>query len=340
MAHCDAGTKDGGEHLITHIRMALPLVLDACICHDAVNAIFLRANIVDDVLNFINSQPTLLRLVIFTGLAIATHLIVVLVRHFASRVMASQENRRHQKLRSVATLVTSAAVFTLYFLSIGLILREFGVSLTAYLASASVVGLAIGFGSQGVVQDVVTGLTFIFSDLVDVGDLVEISGQTGMVKAITMRFVELENGMGATVFIPNRTINNIINYPRGYVRCLVDISLPGNEAQREAMEAEADRLMNSVYQQYPGIMMSKPAKEGRINPTADKEILRIKFRVWPGRGKPIETDFYQELIAELTEIYPDYKSWMVSVNYEIEQRVRHQAQSWLLRSITDRSERK
>ena len=293
----------------------------------------------DDALKFINDQPTLLRLAIFFGLAIAIHLVVILVRHLASRTLASQAGRRYQKLRSIATLMTSAVVFTLYFLAIGLILREFGVSLTAYLASASVVGLAVGFGSQGVVQDVVTGLTFIFSDLVDVGDLVEVSGQTGIVRAITMRFVELENGMGATVFIPNRTINKIINYPRGYVRCLVDISLHGDDAQLDAIEAEAGRLANSVYQQFPGIMMSKPAVEGRISLTADKKILRIKFRIWPGRGKPIETDYCQELIAELTAINTDYKPWMVSVNYEIERRVQHQAKSWLLRSITDRSKR-
>jgi small-conductance mechanosensitive channel len=58
------------------------------------------------------------------------------------------------------------------FFAVGFILREFGVSLTAYLAAASVVGLAIGFGSQSVIQDVIAGLTFIFSKLIDVGDLV------------------------------------------------------------------------------------------------------------------------------------------------------------------------
>src|SRR5690606_22150626 len=58
---------------------------------------------------------------------------------------------------------------------------------TTYFASASVIALAIGFGSQGIVQDVVTGLTLIFSDLIDVGDMVEISGQSGVVRSISMR---------------------------------------------------------------------------------------------------------------------------------------------------------
>lgn len=269
------------------------------------------------------------RLAAFAGIAVATHLVVILVRQFAQRAFLSQQVSRHQKLRSIATLTTSALVFTLYFLAVGFILREFGVSLTAYLASASVVGLAIGFGSQGIVQDVVTGLTFIFSDLVDVGDLVEISGQTGIVKAITMRFVELGNAMGATVFIPNRTINNVINYPRGYVRCIVDITLRGDDASRDAIEATALRLMSQVQQQFPGIQMREPSSEGRIKFDAGKEILRIKFRIWPNREKPIETTYYQELISELKQIVPDYQPWMVSISYEVEKRVARAARKWL-----------
>ncbi|MDH3363739.1 MAG: mechanosensitive ion channel family protein [Gammaproteobacteria bacterium] len=286
----------------------------------------------NDILSNLNTLSLPWRLVAFAGLAVATHLIVIVLRQFGQRALSSQQVNRHQKLRSIATLTTSALVFTLYFLAVGLILREFGVSLTAYLASASVVGLAIGFGSQGIVQDVVTGLTFIFSDLVDVGDLVEISGQTGIVKAITMRFVELGNAMGATVFIPNRTINNVINYPRGYVRCIVDITLRGDDASRDAIEASALRLMSLVQQQFPGIQMREPSSEGRIKFDAGKEILRIKFRIWPNREKPIETTYFQELISEIKGIIPDYQPWMVSISYEVEKRVARAAKKWLWQS--------
>ena len=85
----------------------------------------------------------------------------------------------------------SALICTLYFGALGLVLQELGVSLTAYLASASVLGLAIGFGSQGVVQDVVTGLTVILSDLFQVGDMVEIADKPGIVQSISMRFTTL-----------------------------------------------------------------------------------------------------------------------------------------------------
>jgi small conductance mechanosensitive channel len=282
-----------------------------------------------DLLIFLNGLSLPLKLVIFAGVAVSTHLVVIVVRQLATHALFEHRDRRHQKLRSIGTLATSALVFTLYFLAIGFILREFGVSLTAYLASASVLGLAIGFGSQGVVQDVVTGLTIIFSDLVDVGDLVEVSGQTGIVRAITMRFVELENALGASVFIPNRTINNVINYPRGYVRCIVDITLRGNDAERNAIEATVKSLVSNVQQQFSGIFIRPPSNEGRITFGPGKEILRIKFRIWPNRGQPIEGTFSQELLAELTQIDPDYRPWMLAISYEVEKRVDRPARTWL-----------
>ncbi|MGB5331290.1 MAG: mechanosensitive ion channel domain-containing protein [Woeseiaceae bacterium] len=285
----------------------------------------------EDLLTTINSAKLPWRLAAFAGLAIVTHLGVILVRQLASTAAVSRQVKRHQKLRSIATLLTSAVVFTLYFLAIGLILREFGVSLKAYLASASVVGLAIGFGSQGIVQDVVTGLTFIFSDLIDVGDLVQVSGQTGMVKAITMRFVELEDAMGAVVFIPNRTISNVTNYPRGYIRCIVDVTLRGDEERRIAIEAVALRQMNLLQQQFPRINLIPPSSEGRISLDAGKEILRVKFRIWPSRQQPIETTFLQELLAEITALDPEYKPWMVSISYEVEKRVVQTTHTWLWR---------
>ncbi|MDH3379336.1 MAG: mechanosensitive ion channel family protein [Gammaproteobacteria bacterium] len=288
----------------------------------------------NSIINYIDTLSIVIRIVAFASLAVIAHTLVVFIRRVAAHYLSKQSSMQNRKLRSIATLVTSAAVFTLYFLVVGLILTEFGVSLTAYLASASVLGLAIGFGSQGVVQDVVTGLTFIFSDLVDVGDLVEISGQTGIVKGITMRFVELQNALGASVFIPNRTISNVINYPRGYVRCIVDVTLRGDDENKKATENTATRLMQATHEQFPGILMTGPSSEGRIHLSSGKEFLRIKFRIWPNRGQPIETTYCQELTAALKSADPDYQTWMISIHYEVEAKKVQPQQTWSWRRLS------
>ncbi|HEU4618522.1 MAG TPA: mechanosensitive ion channel domain-containing protein [Gammaproteobacteria bacterium] len=258
------------------------------------------------------------RVLLLVAFAGATHLAVLVIKQLAARLSRNARSPQLRKLRTLSTLTTSVVVFTLYFMALGLILREFGVSLTAFFASASVIGLAVGFGSQGLVQDVVTGLTLIFSDLIDVGDLVEISGQTGIVEGITMRFVKLQNALGASVYIPNRTINNVINYPRGYVRCIVDVTLLGDEAQRASMASLATRLMNAFYEQFPRTLIAAPSVEGKRRLDSGKEFLRLRFPIWPNRGGPIETIFAQELTGALKKQDPEYEAWMISVSYEAE----------------------
>jgi small conductance mechanosensitive channel len=260
------------------------------------------------------------RILMIIAVVIAAHLVVVVVRKIGQRVVVALPGSSFAKVRTISSLLTSIVIFLLYFTAVGLVLREFGVSLTAYLASASVLGLAIGFGSQGLVQDVVTGLTLIFSDLVDIDDMVEISAQTGIVQSIGMRFLILKNHLGAQVFIPNRTITNVINYPRGYVRCLVDITLSNEKDIANQMIQRVAPIITAAFEQYTGIFITPPSTEGRFKTRSGKEFLRIKFRIWPGRGTVLETTLKQEIVQTLKEIESAYADWMVSVNYEVEKK--------------------
>jgi len=275
------------------------------------------------------------RIPAYIAIAGATHLVVLFIKRAVARFVRETDHRKNRKLRSIATVLTSALVFALYFFVVGLVVEELfpNFEWTTYFASASVIALAIGFGSQGIVQDVVTGLTLIFSDLIDVGDLVEISGQVGIVRSISMRFVELENALGATVYIPNRTISNVVNFPRGYVRCLVDVTLLGDETAQRRMQNVAEELMAAFHEQFPGILITPPSVEGRYRFASGKEICRLKFRIWPNRGGPIETTFVQELVATLKRVDERYEPWMVSVTYEVESRtVRPVSSLWPLRT--------
>lgn len=254
------------------------------------------------------------------ALAIGAHLIVRLLRLIGERfAMLGTARPGLSKPRTVASLVISTMVFTIYFAAVGMVLAEFGVSITAYLASASVIGLAVGFGSQGIVQDVVTGLTVIFSDLFDIGDLVEISGQVGVVSEIGMRFTVLTTPLGTSVFIPNRTISNVINYPKGYIRCLVDVTLPQDPERAAEVEKAIEIAATAVYDQFPGIHRRPPGIEGRFTTRSGKAYVRYKFRIWPGRGGPIETSFKQEILGALRRIDPEYSEWMIAISYEVEQ---------------------
>jgi small conductance mechanosensitive channel len=260
------------------------------------------------------------RILLIVAILIGLHLAVICVRVLGTRLLSAIPRASFTKVRSLAGLATSFIIFGLYFTALGLVLNEFGVSLKAYLASASVLGLAIGFGSQGLVQDVVTGLTLIFSDLIDLDDMVEVSGQTGLVQKIGMRFTVLKNHLGAEVFIPNRTIGSVINYPRGYVRCLVDITLSDDTEIASGMSQKVTTIVTAAFEQFTGIFITPPSNEGVIKTKSGKIFLRIKFRIWPGRGTPIETSIKSEIVQTLKQLDPAYSDWMVSVNYEVEKK--------------------
>ena len=270
----------------------------------------------------------MIRVACIVVLAIAAHLIVREMRRFTQWVLgrdakmrvSSGESfaRRYPKLASLMTILVSAFTFTIYFMALGLILKEFKVSLSKYLASASVIGLAIGFGSQGLVQDVVTGLTLIFSEALNIEDIVEISGQIGRVESIGLRFTTLVNLHGQKINIPNRTIATIGRFRRGAIRAYVDVQIP-EAADEKQIVAEVESIARGMFSQYVSIILTEPETLGiKEAESGNWRYLRIKFRIWPGQGALVETTFRQRVIAVMKKMHPDYTDWMVTVNYRTE----------------------
>ena len=262
------------------------------------------------------------RIVLVLAVAVVAHGLVRLLRLLSTRAMASAVMARGTKGRTVISLLTSTLVFALYFSAGGFALNELGVSLKTYFASASIIGLAVAFGSQGFVQDVVSGLTIVFTDLFDIGDVIEIGGQVGVVEHFGIRYTTLRSPLGAEVFVPNRNILNVVTYPRGYIRCQVDIVLSAIEGQAAAIEAAAREQTASVQEQFPGILRAPPEITGPHRTKGGRSYLRIKFRIWPGRGGPLEGFFRQNLLQMAKSIDGTFADWMITVNYEVDRYTR------------------
>ncbi|MFT7573507.1 MAG: small-conductance mechanosensitive channel [Paracoccaceae bacterium] len=272
-----------------------------------------------EIADFRQLDP-MIRLGIIIGGVVVAHIAVVAIRAISRRILIVKFDRRLSKARTVTTLVSSVAVFVLYFGAVGVALNELGISVTAYVASASIIGLAVAFGSQGIVQDVVMGVTIIFSDLFDVGDMVEIGGQTGIVRRLGMRFTVLVNSFGSEVYIPNRSIANVTKYARGYIRCIADITLSSDDNLAEKMEGRIRQIVEGFGEQFPGILITSPEYEGRKTSRSGRRFLRVKFRIWPGRGGAIENEFRKETLDALKKLEESYAEWMIAVNYEVEHR--------------------
>lgn len=281
-----------------------------------------------EIIELLKSLPVALRILFIIILAVLAHFLVREMRRLSQWLLSLRlpqsdiktENiiKRYPKIVTVTTIVVSAFTFTIYFLAVGLILQEFNISLTAYLASASVIGLAIGFGAQGFVQDVVIGLTLIFSDTLDIGDVVDLSGQVGKVDKIGLRFTTLINLYGQEIFIPNRNISSIGQFRDGCIRAYVDIQIP-EQVDEKTVEEKVHSTALGMYQQYKPIILNAPEIFG-IKETKDGNwrYLRLKFRIWPGQNVLIETSFKQRVTLFMKQLYLDYADWMITVTYKVE----------------------
>lgn len=272
-----------------------------------------------------HSQPWMYRIGMILLVAFLCHFIIKAVQTIGIIVVSPEKapkisrkeifSKRHPKVATVVNLAVSALTFIIYFFAIGFILKEFNISLTAYFATATVVGLAVGFGTQGLVQDVVSGLTLVFSDAFDIGDMIETSGQIGKVEGIGLRFTRITNILNESVYIPNRNIAVFGRFMKGHVRAYADIQLPDQMAETELI-ALAEKNAKGVYEQHRAIFMGEPESFG-IKETAAGgwKYLRIRFRIWPGQNAVVETLFRQRLLADLKAKIPGYADWMIAVTY-------------------------
>ena len=273
-----------------------------------------------------HGSSTTTRLLLIVALAVAVHVLVRIVRAISEWLIYKNHEQknplgfvtRQPKFITVSRLVVSAVVFIIYFFATGLFLQELGVNLTAYLASASILGLAISFGSQGLVQDIVTGLTLIFSDAMDVGDLVEIAGTVvviGRVEEIGLRFTRVANFFNQQVLIPNRTIANVSRFPRGGVDAYGDVQIPAG-ADREKIGPVIRQVATGMWAEFGAIILSEPVVGGAESaPSGGWAFFRVHFKIWPGQGTLIETTFRQRVVSSMKAFDPNYADWQVPVTY-------------------------
>ena len=141
--------------------------------------------------------------------------------------------RRSETFRSIVTSIFS---YILFFLLATLILSLFGMDVTSILATAGVVGIAIAFGAQTLVKDLLSGLFIWAESSISVGDLVSINDQTGTVESITIRTTSIRNYNGNIVIIPNGDIRTITNMSRDFKRAIVNVPCPYEENQERLVE--------------------------------------------------------------------------------------------------------
>ncbi|MDX5474766.1 MAG: mechanosensitive ion channel family protein [Bacillaceae bacterium] len=155
----------------------------------------------------------------------------------------AQDRQGLTRGRAMTLEKLSINIFTyalIFFLFILVLENVFDIRATPILAGAGIVGLAVGFGAQGLVSDVVTGFFLLLEKQLDVGDFVTTAGMSGIVEEVGLRTTKLRDFDGTLHFIPNREIASMSNHSRGTMRALVDMSISYDDDIDKAIKVLQD----------------------------------------------------------------------------------------------------
>nr|WP_318184043.1 mechanosensitive ion channel family protein [Metabacillus idriensis] len=147
--------------------------------------------------------------------------------------------------RTLQSLTLNLFSYILIFIFVVMVFEVFEYDATALLAGAGVVGLAIGFGAQGLVSDVVTGFFLLLEKQLDVEDYVTTAGYSGIVEQVGLRTTQIRSFDGTLNYVPNREIISLSNHSRGNMRALVDIGISYDDNIDDAiavMQEACDRI--------------------------------------------------------------------------------------------------
>jgi small-conductance mechanosensitive channel len=176
------------------------------------------------------------------------------------------------------------------------ILSSIGVNIAPLIAGAGVVGLAIGFGAQTLVKDIISGLFFLIDDAFRVGDFVETAGTKGMVEHISLRSLRLRHPRGMVYTIPFGGLGSVTNFSRDYIITKLDIRIRYDAdidqirkiIKRINRELEEDDAIGPV-------LLSKIKSQGVREMDDSAMIVRVKFKTIPGEQFIVRREVYRRI---------------------------------------------
>ncbi len=188
-----------------------------------------------------------------------------------TRRQAEGDSGQVARLRTLQSLLRSLVNYTLLFIAVVMVLEVVGLNIGALIAGAGVAGMAIGFGAQRLIRDVIAGFFILVEDQYSVGDRITVGAVTGDVLEIGMRVTRLRDEVGKLVILANGDISTVTNQSRGPLVASVDIQLPGKLALGDVQGA----LAGIVLEPGEGPLLAPPELRGIVAMDASTVTIRV-----------------------------------------------------------------
>jgi small conductance mechanosensitive channel len=184
---------------------------------------------------------------------------------------------------TLLSLLRNAGAIALIVITLMFALSEIGLDIAPLLASAGVLGLAIGFGAQKMVQDVITGIFIQLENSMNVGDVVTVNATTGTVEKLTIRSVSLRDLHGVYHLIPFSSVDMVSNYMREFAYCVTDMGIAYREEIEDAKQAMLEAFERLKGDEDQGVNILGELEWFGLNAFGDSAVvLRTRIKTLPG----------------------------------------------------------
>jgi small conductance mechanosensitive channel len=187
-----------------------------------------------------------------------------------------------QRAMTVGNLLVSATRYVVWPIALVTVIAEFGVNIGALIATAGVAGLALGFGAQTLVKDVISGVFLLFDDTIHVGDVITFNGQTGTVEDVGVRLIRVRRFDGEVLMIPAGELRVFGNRSIEFARVIVEIGV-AYEQDVDQVVRELGRIADEWADETRDIQLDeKPEVQSVLSLGDSSVVVRVVARVVPG----------------------------------------------------------
>jgi len=211
-----------------------------------------------------------------------------------------------KRARALAQAIEWAIASLVYFIAGILALRQLGIPLTSLVAPATVAGVAIGFGAQQLVGDLLAGFFLFAEHQFGVGDLIRLSmpgqltGITGTVEELTLRVTKLRSTQGELIVVPNSALRQVTNLSKDWSRVVMDIPIPVDEDLQRAIQIITDAAKSMAGEQaWNTVIMGDPTMAGVQTIEVGYVQLRLLVRTLPGRQFDVSRELQLRVVLAL-----------------------------------------
>lgn len=212
--------------------------------------------------------------------------------------ITTEAERRADTLAAV--LNNAARVLVMVFLLL-MMLQEFGVNIAPLIAGAGIAGVALGFGAQSLVKDVISGFFLLMEDQFGVGDLISIDDKhIGTVERMTLRITQLRDTEGRAHFIPNGSITRVVVLSKDFSKALVDVEV-GYDADLDRVFALLAEIGTELHKTHPELVMEPTDVRGVESFSKDGCIIRTLTKSTPARQFEVARLLRKRIIERFRE---------------------------------------